>query len=37
MDLIYLDSNKAFDAVCHNIIIDKPMKYGIDKSTVKTR
>ena len=30
-----LTLNKAFDAVCHNIITDKHMKYGIDKRTVK--
>lgn len=35
MDVIYLDSNKAFDTVSHNVIIDKLMKDGIDKRTVK--
>lgn len=34
MDVMYLDSNKAFDAVSHNIIIDKLMKNRVDKRTV---
>ena len=35
VDVTYLDSNKAFDTVSDNIMIDKLMKDGIDKGTVQ--
>ena len=31
VDIVYLDSKKAFNTVSHNIPSDKPIKYGLDK------
>jgi len=33
--VVYLDFTKAFDTVYHKIIIDKLLKYGLDKQTVR--
>ena len=30
-EVVYLDFSKVFDTVSHNILIDKMMKYGLDK------
>ena len=35
VDVINLDSNRAFDIVSHNILIDKLKKYGLHKWTVR--
>ena len=34
-DIVYLDDTKALEAVSQNILTDKPMKYRVDKCTVK--
>ena len=36
VDVIYLDVSKAFNTVSHNIRIDKLIKYGLHKWTVRT-
>jgi len=33
VDVVFLDICKAFNTVSHNILIEKLMKYGLDKST----
>jgi len=33
VDIVYLDFNKVFDTISHNIHIDQLKKYGIDKWT----
>lgn len=35
VDFVYLDFNRAFGTVSCNILIDKLMKYGLDKWTVR--
>ena len=35
IDTVYFDFSKAFDTTSHNILIDKLMKYGLDKWTVR--
>ena len=35
MDAVYLDFSKASDAVSHNIVMDKLMKYRLPKCTVR--
>ncbi|GAB0204001.1 mitochondrial enolase superfamily member 1 [Grus japonensis] len=35
VDIEYLDFRKAFDTVSHKILIEKLMKYGLDKQTVR--
>uniref|UniRef100_A0A8D0CDV4 Reverse transcriptase domain-containing protein n=1 Tax=Salvator merianae TaxID=96440 RepID=A0A8D0CDV4_SALMN len=35
VDIVYLDFSKAFDKVSHTILIEKMIKYGIDKVTVR--
>ena len=35
MDVVYLDFSKAFDTVCHNILIGKLRKSGLDEWTVR--
>jgi len=30
-EVVYLEFSKVFDTVSHNILIDKMMKYGLDK------
>lgn len=34
VDLVYVDFSKAFGTVSCNILIDKLMKYGLDKWAV---
>lgn len=31
VDVVYLKFNKAFDTISHNNIMDKLIKYGLDK------
>lgn len=31
MDMVCLDFSKAFDTICHDILIDKLMKCGLEK------
>lgn len=36
VNVIYLSFIKAFDAIClHNILMEKLMKYGLDKWTAR--
>jgi len=35
VDIVYLDFSKPSDTVSHKILIDKLMKYRVDKQTVK--
>uniref|UniRef100_A0A8D0DX11 Reverse transcriptase domain-containing protein n=1 Tax=Salvator merianae TaxID=96440 RepID=A0A8D0DX11_SALMN len=35
VDIVYLDFSKAFDKVSHTILIEKMIKYGIDRTTVR--
>lgn len=32
--VVYFDFSKIFDTVSHNILVDKMMKYGLDKQWV---
>lgn len=35
MDIVYLDISKVFSTVSYKILVDEPMKYGLDKQTVR--
>ena len=35
VDVVNLDFNKAFDIASHNTLVDKLMKYGLGKWTVR--
>jgi len=35
VDVVHLHFNKAYDSVPHNVLIDKLMKYKLDKGTVR--
>ncbi|GAB0186403.1 mitochondrial enolase superfamily member 1 [Grus japonensis] len=35
VDVVYLDFSKAFDTICHNILISKLRKCGLDEWTVR--
>ncbi|KAK4825167.1 hypothetical protein QYF61_024556 [Mycteria americana] len=35
LEVVYLDFSKAFNTVCYKILIEKLMKYGLDKWTVR--
>lgn len=35
VDVLYLDFSKAFNTLSHINLIDKLMKYGMDKCTVR--
>ena len=35
VDIVYLDFSKVFDTVSHQILIEKKMKYRLDKQTVR--
>ena len=35
VDVVYLDFNKAFDTISHNILIDKLRKCGMDELIVR--
>lgn len=35
MDVVYLNFSKIFDAVSHNILVDKFRKCGIDEQAVR--
>jgi len=34
-DVVCLEFSRSFDIVSHNVLIDKLMKYGLDKRTVR--
>lgn len=35
VDIVYLDFKKLFDTVSHTDLINKLMKYGLDRQTVR--
>lgn len=35
IDVVYLDSCKAFHTISHNLTVDKQMKYRLDKGIVR--